>query len=93
MTVLTWGLFRQTNDAYRMLKRQPAGQLILADLAQFCRATRPSMHAGDSHMTAFNEGKRAVWLRIQERLRLTDDELFAILGGATLPPNEDDDDA
>jgi hypothetical protein len=86
---LTWGTFSQTNGAYRQLLRQPAGQLILADLATFCKANAASMVPGDTHMTAFNEGKRAVWNRIQAVLHLTDDELFAIMKGVTLPPKED----
>lgn len=81
---LTWGLFQQTNEAYRRMLRQPAGQLILADLAQFCKAYAASQAPGDPYMTAFNEGKRAVWNRIQARLHLTDDEVFAIMGGATV---------
>ena len=86
---LTWGLFKQTNDAYKSLLRQPAGQIILADLAVFCKANAASMVPDNQYMTAFNEGKRAVWNRIQARLHLTDDELFAIMGGATIQRQED----
>ena len=87
---LTWGLFSETNKAYRQLRYQPAGQLILADLAKFCKANVNTYVRGDQYETAFNEGKRAVWNRIQAVLHLTDDELFAIMGGATLPPKEED---
>lgn len=84
MATLTWGLFKQLNGAYRQMLRQPAGQLILADLAEFCHATGTSVVKGDEFMTHFNEGKRAVWNRIQHRLHLTDDELYAIMGGTTV---------
>lgn len=88
MRVLTWGTFKQTNDAYRAFFRQPAGQLVLADLAQFCKANSASMVAGDPHMTSFNEGKRAVWNRIQAVLHLTDDEVYAMMGGSMVQPEE-----
>lgn len=90
MATPTWGLFKQLNTAYRQMLRQPAGQLILADLAEFCHVTGTSVVKGDPYLTHFNEGKRAVWNRIQHRLHLTDDEIYAIMGGATLQPRGDD---
>lgn len=87
---LTWGMFKQQNQAYRQFLRQPAGQMILADLSLFCKANAASMVPGDTHMTAFNEGKRAVWNRIQAILHLTDDELYAIMGGKTLQISGDE---
>jgi hypothetical protein len=86
--ILTWGAFTLVNRAYRLVFNQPAAQRVLADLAEFCHANRPTMVRDSERMTAFNEGKRAVWLRIQQRVRLTDDDLFAIMGGHDLPPKE-----
>lgn len=88
---MTWGLFKQRWSAYRQFLRQPAGQIILADLAKFCNANATSFRQADPHTTAFNEGKRAVWIRIQQHLNLTDEELYAILGGVTLRPKEETD--
>ena len=54
--------------AYReSLGRSPE---VLADLARLCHATHSTIVPGDPHGTAFNEGKRAVWLHIADLLAL-----------------------
>jgi hypothetical protein len=55
---------------------------VLADLARFCRAEQSTFHA-DARIHAVLEGRREVWLRIQEHLKLSDDELFALYNGVT----------
>lgn len=55
-------------------------QDVLADLAKFCRAHESTGHV-DSHVAARLDGRREVWLRIQNHLRLTDDQLWALHGG------------
>ena len=50
-------------------------RLVLADLARLCNAAEVSFRPGDPHMTAFNEGKRAVWLHIAAMLALTERDL------------------
>lgn len=47
---------------------------VLDDLAWFCRADRSTFHA-NTHMAARLDGRREVWLRIQEHLALTVDQL------------------
>ena len=54
---------------------------VLADLAKFCRAHDTTAHP-DTHMAARLDGRREVWLRIQNHLRLTDDQLWLLYGGA-----------
>ena len=73
-----WGRkARDVATAYRE-RLDPGGvhsRLVLADLAQLCNATQSTIVAGDPQGTAFNEGKRAVWLHIQDMVRLSPDEI------------------
>lgn len=50
-------------------------QVVLADLAKFCRAT-DSTFVTDARAHALLEGRREVWLRISEHLNLTVEELY-----------------
>lgn len=50
---------------------------VLRDLAKFCRA-HASTFAADPRAHAAMEGRREVWLRIQEHLHLDDNELMSI---------------
>lgn len=52
---------------------------MLSDLAKFCRANDTTFHP-DPHIRCQLDGRREVWLRIQNHLKLTDDELFEIYG-------------
>jgi hypothetical protein len=66
----------------------PASEAILADLAYFCRANRPSIewtHDGaiDPLACARLEGRREVWLRINEALHLAPE---VILNLKEVPP-------
>jgi hypothetical protein len=73
-------LFRRQQAYQTVLNPEtiPA-QIVLGDLAKFCRATRSTFHA-DPHMAARLDGRREVWLRISEHLNLTQEELWAIYG-------------
>lgn len=62
---------------YRQVFRTPNGERVLADLAKFCRANRTTMHP-DSRAHALAEGRREVWLHIQQQLQLTEDELWEL---------------
>jgi hypothetical protein len=46
------------------------GREVLADLAAFCHADTPTYALGDTHQTAYNEGKRAVFLYIQNHMKV-----------------------
>lgn len=47
------------------------GQLILADLAHYCRLAQSSFVPGDPGQTAFNEGARDVFLHVAELIGIT----------------------
>ena len=63
--------------AYRTTFNGPLAQIVLKDLARFCRA-HESTFEGDPRGHAQLEGRREVWLRIQEQLRLTPEQLWAL---------------
>lgn len=52
-----------------------ASRAVLKDLARFCYANKTAFHA-DPRAHAVAEGRREVWLRIQQHLNLSSDELF-----------------
>lgn len=51
---------------------------VLADLARFCRAADTTHHP-DPTLAATLNGRREVWLRIQNHLNLTEPELYELL--------------
>lgn len=53
---------------------------VLVDLARFCRA-HSSTGSTDALIAARLEGRREVWLRIQEHTRLDDETLWLLYGG------------
>lgn len=63
--------------AYLATFNTPRGQEVLADLARFCRAHESTAHA-DPHVAARLDGRREVFLRIQQHLRLSDDDLWKL---------------
>jgi len=58
-----------------------ARQHVLPDLAEFCGANDPAPRNDDLFMQGRAAGRRDVWLRIQNFLHLTDDELMALYAG------------
>ena len=67
----------------------PAGFAALKDLARFCRANESTFNP-DPRAHALLEGRREVWLRIQEHLQLTPEQIYALhpikaLGQRTMP--------
>lgn len=59
---------------YQLTFGTPAGKLVLRDLARFCRAHETCFHE-DPRLHAVAEGRREVWLRIQQHMRLDEDAL------------------
>ena len=53
-------------------------QMVLADLMVFCRGNESCVIPGDTHTTAVLEGRREVWLRIQNHLHLTPDQMYQL---------------
>lgn len=65
--------------------------LMMADLARFCRADRPCFDP-DPRIHALLEGRREVWLRLQEHLNWSPEMLVEIYGNLKLKPNDGDGD-
>lgn len=63
---------------YQRTFGNPWGEATLADLAWFCRADETCVIPGDHDRTLLLEGRREVWLRIQEYLNYTPEQLFAL---------------
>lgn len=63
----------------------PAGQGVLRDLATFCRANE-TCFSPDARVHAVAEGRREVWLRIQQHLHLTPQQLMVIYSGRNFLP-------
>jgi hypothetical protein len=68
---------RGRKQDYQTVFESPVGRRVLADLARFCRAHATTYH-DDPRKHAVLEGRREVWLRIQQNLQLSDDQLYAL---------------
>jgi len=65
----------------------PQSEIVLADLRRACCADRPTTVtdiAGrvDALATAKNEGRREIWLRIQQALYLDDERIYRMIDAA-----------
>lgn len=75
-------------QAYRRLFLNQGGgmsrdqEIVLADLRKFCRANSPTTVVNpitrqvDPIASAYNEGRREVWLRLMAHLHLEDKTVF-----------------
>lgn len=81
--------YKLAYSGFRIDKRKPETQFMLQDLAKFCRANETCFHA-DPRKHAVLEGRREVWLRIANHLRLSPDQLYAIYTGQTFIEQEED---
>jgi hypothetical protein len=72
-------LIRGRKYAYQMVfdKQNKFTEVVLKDLARFCRAHDTTFDK-DPRRHAALEGRREVFLRIQEYLQLTEDEILNI---------------
>ena len=66
---------RQT--AYRAVFQGPMSDVVLADLAKFCRASESTYHP-DPRVAAQLDGRREVFLRIFQHLKLNSDDLWKL---------------
>jgi hypothetical protein len=69
--------FARRRADYEATFASEAGRRVLADLYRFCHMDQPSF-AVDPCITAFNEGRRRVFLRILGILRLTDADIIRL---------------
>jgi len=89
----TMEFLRGRRRDYQVSLMSPAGQRVLQDLARFCRATETCFHE-DPRIHAALEGRREVWLRIQQHLNLNPSQLYTLYnGGVIYNPEEDKDEA
>ena len=65
----------QLKTAYQITYSGEGGQAVLMDLSRFCRADEPCW-SEDARHHARLEGRREVWLRIQNQLKLPVEELM-----------------
>lgn len=73
-------IFSTRQQQYKQTFRGPVADEVLRDLARFCRANSSTFHE-DARLHALAEGRREVWLRIQNHLKLTPDELWRLTFG------------
>ena len=66
------------------LKKGVDTDVVLSDLAKFCRAHESTFHVEHSASDRL-DGRREVWLRIQQYLHLSDDQLWVLFGNHSLP--------
>lgn len=78
---------RRRKQNYQLTFKSPAGEQVLADLALFCRANE-TCFAADPRVHAVAEGRREVWLRIQQHLNLSSEQLYVLLNRRDLPQPE-----
>jgi len=70
--------FRKQAYAITFNKESVHAQRVIKDLAKFCRANSTTFHP-DPRMHAVLEGRRETFLRIQQFIQLTPEELLKIL--------------
>lgn len=61
-------------------RSQPANVNVLFDLARFCRANESTYHK-DPYEAARLDGRREVWLRINQHLHLPPELLMQLFAG------------
>ena len=76
------GAYRRTFS-----KENQDAVVVLRDLAQFCRASESTFNPVAA-MSDRLDGRREVWLRIQQHIHLTDEELWALYGGLRQPKGD-----
>jgi hypothetical protein len=72
--------FLGRQQSYKQTFKGPVAEDVLRDLARFCRANASTFHE-DARLHAVAEGRREVWLRIQNHLRLSPEDLWRLTSG------------
>lgn len=75
----------QRKRAYQLTFQlnQPANVAVLDDLIRFCRVNESTFHP-DARIAANLDGRREVFLRIQNHLGLTTEQLLSLYAGDPL---------
>lgn len=66
--------------AYQTTFKGPLAEVVLKDLARFCRAHESTFDA-DPRVQANLDGRREVWLRLQHHLKLSPEKLWELYSG------------
>ena len=74
----TLDFLRRRKADYQLALKSPAGERVLEDLARFCRANQTVFVPGDPDLTKVLIGRQEVWLRIQQHLGLTPEQLMKL---------------
>lgn len=69
-------VFTDVKRAYTTAFAAPAGPAITMDLKTFCRADETCVVPGDRDRTYVLEGRREVWLRVNDFLTLSAEDLM-----------------
>ena len=78
-----WLVTKQAFErVFRGGARKEDCELVLARLAEFCRATKTTHVEGDALGSAQLEGRRQVWLLVREHLDLTPEEVSQMLAAS-----------
>lgn len=72
-------LVEERKRSYQLALGNPMAKVMLADLAQFCRANESTWH-DDPAKRDMLAGRREVWLRITEHFNLETDDLLRRYG-------------
>jgi hypothetical protein len=59
------------------------GNIVLEDLAKFCRAHESTFHT-NPRVALILQGRHEVWVRIQQHLQLSDEQMWKLYGNPTL---------
>jgi hypothetical protein len=73
------GYLQRRQAAYQTTFAGPGGEVVLADIFKFCRMYKSTFHP-DPRVAANLDGRREVALRIQQHLKLTDEQLWSLIG-------------
>lgn len=79
MNKILLGKFSKNHKVYREVFNTPSGKMVLKDLAKFCGQNSPTYVSGDSHASAYREGMRRVFLRIQSLIDLDEGEMRKLI--------------
>ena len=71
---------RRRKQVYHEFFESPGGQVLLEDLMRFCRAHESTFHPNE-RISANMDGRREVWLRIQQHLQLDVSTLLTLYTG------------
>ena len=75
-------------QAYQAVFGSERAALVKDDMQRFCRAGESTFHP-DPRVEGLLQGRREVWLRIEQHLNLSPDELVAVFDPAGVATGED----